>query len=52
MVELREDPNLVDVDRIARHYTGEAYPNRDRGRVSAYIEVDRWHGWGAARDAG
>jgi PPOX class probable F420-dependent enzyme len=50
--ELVDDPDLVDIDRIARHYTGRPYPMRDRGRVSAWIEVERWHGWGAARDAG
>lgn len=52
VVELRDDEGMVDVDRICSHYTGDAYPVRDRGRVSAYIEVDRWHGWGAAKDAG
>jgi len=52
VTELRDDVGLVDIDRIAQHYTGKPYRNRDRGRVSAYIEVDRWHGWGAARKAG
>jgi PPOX class probable F420-dependent enzyme len=47
VVEVRDDPDLVDIDRIARHYTGKQYPSRDRKRVSAWIEVDRWHGWGA-----
>lgn len=49
VVEMREDPDLVDIDRLARHYTGKEYRVRDRGRVSAWIEVDRWHGWGAAK---
>ncbi len=48
VVDLREDPDLVDIDRLSSHYTGKPYPKRDRGRVSAWIEVDRWHGWGAA----
>lgn len=52
VTELRDDVGLVDIDRIARHYTGKEYRNRERGRVSAYIEVDRWHGWGNARKAG
>jgi len=47
VVELKDDPELVDIDRLATHYTGNAYAKRDRGRVSAWIEVDRWHGWGA-----
>ncbi|MER6084935.1 PPOX class F420-dependent oxidoreductase [Streptomyces sp. NPDC001833] len=49
--ELREDEGLADIDRIARHYTGKPYPDRVRARVSAWIEVDRWHGWGAHRDS-
>ena len=47
VVEFRDDPDLVDIDRLAHHYLGRPYPNRERGRVSAWIEVDRWHGWGA-----
>lgn len=46
VTELRDDSDLADLDRIARHYIGMAYPKRDRKRVSAWIEVDRWHGWG------
>jgi PPOX class probable F420-dependent enzyme len=48
VVELREDAGLADIDRLAVHYTGRPYRNRGRGRISAWIEVDRWHGWGAA----
>ncbi|WP_263249635.1 PPOX class F420-dependent oxidoreductase [Saccharopolyspora rosea] len=50
VVELQDDPDLTDIDRLARHYTGEQYPVRDRRRVSAWIEVSRWHGWGAAEN--
>ncbi|MFC4001854.1 PPOX class F420-dependent oxidoreductase [Prauserella oleivorans] len=49
--DLREDAGLADIDRIARHYTGAQYPDRVRSRVSAWIEVDRWHGWGALKDS-
>jgi PPOX class probable F420-dependent enzyme len=48
VVELVDDPDLVDIDRLARHYTGEPYQTRDRRRVSAWIQVESWHGWGAA----
>lgn len=48
VVELREDVGLADIDRIALHYTGNPYRNRDNRRYSAWIEVDYWHGWGAA----
>ena len=48
VVEMYDDAGLVDIDRLSRHYGGDAYPNRERGRVSAWIEIDRWHGWGTA----
>ncbi|MGY3200380.1 PPOX class F420-dependent oxidoreductase [Streptomyces sp. TE5632] len=51
VVELKDDEGLADIDRLSRHYTGNAYPNRVRARVSAWIEVDRWHGWGAMKDS-
>jgi PPOX class probable F420-dependent enzyme len=49
-VEISADEGLAGIDRIARHYTGKAYSNRERGRVNTWIEVDRWHGWGALRN--
>jgi PPOX class probable F420-dependent enzyme len=51
VAELVEDPDLADIDRIARHYTGRPYRLRNRKRYSAWIEVDRWHAWGTARKA-
>jgi PPOX class probable F420-dependent enzyme len=51
VVELVDDPELEDIDRIARHYTGKGYGVRDRRRVSAWIEIDRWHAWGRLKDA-
>ncbi|MBE9375329.1 PPOX class F420-dependent oxidoreductase [Saccharopolyspora sp. HNM0983] len=50
VTELRDDPGLADIDRLAHHYLGDRYPQRDRARVSALIEVDRWHGWGSLKD--
>ncbi|HEV3358601.1 MAG TPA: TIGR03618 family F420-dependent PPOX class oxidoreductase [Pseudonocardiaceae bacterium] len=46
IAELTDDTDLADLDRIAQHYIGRAYPKRDRKRVSALIDIDRWHGWG------
>ncbi|USQ86704.1 PPOX class F420-dependent oxidoreductase [Streptomyces phaeoluteigriseus] len=51
VTELRDDEGLADIDRISSHYTGNPYPDRVRARVSAWIEVDRWHGWGAMKDS-
>ncbi|MFG2792061.1 PPOX class F420-dependent oxidoreductase [Streptomyces sp. NPDC048419] len=52
VVEMYGDEGLADIDRICTHYTGKPYPDRVRARVSAWIEVERWHGWGAHRDSG
>lgn len=49
VVSIENDRELSDIDRLARHYTGQPYSNRDRGRVSAWIEVERWHAWATAR---
>jgi PPOX class probable F420-dependent enzyme len=46
VVELYDDEGLVDIDRLSQAYRGRPYTNRARGRVSAWIEIDRWHGWG------
>ncbi|MEU8847989.1 PPOX class F420-dependent oxidoreductase [Streptomyces sp. NPDC048564] len=51
VVETHDDEGLKDIDRLATHYIGKAYPDRVRARVSAWIEVDRWHGWGAMKDS-
>jgi PPOX class probable F420-dependent enzyme len=48
VVELDED-GLEDIDRISRHYTGQPYGDRERGRVSARIEVESWHSWAINR---
>ncbi|MFZ0377886.1 MAG: PPOX class F420-dependent oxidoreductase [Solirubrobacteraceae bacterium] len=45
VAELMPDPQFTDIDRLSEHYTGRAYPQRDRGRVSAWIEVTSWHAW-------
>lgn len=39
---------LADIDRLSRHYNGRPYPDRERPRVSAWMRVDHWHGWGGA----
>ncbi|MEV6134107.1 PPOX class F420-dependent oxidoreductase [Streptomyces violaceusniger] len=45
VVELQDDEDLSGIDRLSRQYLGKDYPQRDRGRVSAWIEIDRWHRW-------
>jgi PPOX class probable F420-dependent enzyme len=50
VVSITDDVGLRDIDRLARHYTGDAYRNRHRPRVSAHVEIDRWHAWGELRE--
>ncbi len=45
VVSIEEDPTLEGIDRLALHYTGKPFRNRDAKRFNAWIEVERWHGW-------
>lgn len=51
VAEMRDDSDLAGIDRLSRQYTGKPYAQRDRARVSAWIEIERWHGWGAYKDS-
>jgi PPOX class probable F420-dependent enzyme len=51
VVEMKDDEGWVDIDRLCTHYFGQPYSDHTRGRVSAWVDIDRWHGWGAAADA-
>jgi PPOX class probable F420-dependent enzyme len=48
VVSIEEDVGLRDIDRLAVRYTGEPFRTRDRRRLSAWVEVDTWHGWAGA----
>ncbi|WP_028645294.1 PPOX class F420-dependent oxidoreductase [Nocardioides sp. URHA0020] len=43
------DEGLVDIDRLSIHYGGSPYPDRTSPRTSAWLRVETWHGWGAAK---
>jgi hypothetical protein len=45
VVSLEPDPELVDIDRLSRRYTGKDYRKRDRPRFSAWVEPETWHEW-------
>ena len=45
VVSLEPDTELEAIDRLSRQYTGQPYQRRDRGRISAWIEVASWHSW-------
>ena len=51
VTEFVDDEDLADIDRLATHYSGKPYPVRDRKRVSAWIEIDTWHGWGSLKQS-
>ncbi len=44
-VTIEEDPDLADIDRLARRYTGKPYRDRNRDSVTAWLEPERWYGW-------
>jgi PPOX class probable F420-dependent enzyme len=46
VVETADDTDLADIDRLSIHYGGRPYPKRDSARVSAWMQVERWQGWG------
>jgi len=46
VTEMYDDEGLADIDRLSQHYRGREYTNRERGRVSVLVDVDRWHVWG------
>ena len=52
VVEIADDEDLEGIDRLSRHYRQRPYPRRDSPRVSAWIEIERWQGWGAHRSEG
>jgi PPOX class probable F420-dependent enzyme len=43
VVDIRDDKGLVDIDRLSQRYRGDSYWNRDRKRITALIEPERWH---------
>ena len=45
IVSIADDDSLADIDRLAVRYTGKPFRKRDRKRVSAWLEPERWHEW-------
>jgi PPOX class probable F420-dependent enzyme len=46
-ISLQPDPDLADVDCLARRYIGSEYPIRDRERVSGWLAPTSWFLWDA-----
>ena len=45
VTSIADDESLEDIDRLALRYTGKPFRKRDKPRVSAWLEPERWHGW-------
>jgi PPOX class probable F420-dependent enzyme len=45
IVEIYDDVDLADIDRLSIRYQDTPFRRRDRGRVSAWLQPARWHGW-------
>jgi PPOX class probable F420-dependent enzyme len=45
VVELYDDDDLRDIDRLAQRYTRQPFRTRNRKRVSAWMQPERWHEW-------
>jgi PPOX class probable F420-dependent enzyme len=46
VVEIRPDPGLDDIDRLAHRYAGRPHRDRNRKSVTALIEPETWFVWG------
>jgi PPOX class probable F420-dependent enzyme len=46
VVELRDDPEFLDLDRLSVSYEGKPYDDRSFVPVSAIAQLDRWHTYG------
>ena len=45
VTSIADDESLEDIDRLALRYTGKPFRKRDKPRVSAWLDPERWHGW-------
>lgn len=49
VVSIEPDLGFADIDRLARHFTGEEYRARTHPLVTVQVEIDRWFGWSGGR---
>jgi PPOX class probable F420-dependent enzyme len=50
IAEFVDDTGLRDIDALCHRYFGSPYPDRSGPRVSAWLEIDRWHVWDSNRE--
>ncbi|SDS49480.1 PPOX class probable F420-dependent enzyme [Friedmanniella luteola] len=46
---ITEDVGLAEIDKLATHYLGSPYADRESPRVATRLQVERWHAWGSLR---
>lgn len=46
VVEFHDDLDLLNIDRISRHYDGEPYGDRSTTPVTASVQISRWYTYG------
>jgi PPOX class probable F420-dependent enzyme len=46
VVEIRDDSDLVVVDRLSHRYRNKPYSYREFKAVAAVVEITHWHTWG------
>ena len=47
VVDIHDDEELRVADRLAQHYLGRPYPDRESARVGASLAIEAWFGWDA-----
>jgi PPOX class probable F420-dependent enzyme len=50
VTEIRDDPDLADIDRLSIRYGGEPFRNRERDSVTALIEPRTWFQMGVLQE--
>ena len=45
VIRIADDVDLAGIDRLSQRYRGQPYRNRERKRVNAWMQVERWHAW-------
>lgn len=45
VVSIEPDNDLADIDRLAVRYTGKPFGTRERRRVTAWMQPERWSSW-------
>jgi PPOX class probable F420-dependent enzyme len=52
VTDIRLDPDLADIDRLAQRYAGRAHRDRGRKSITALVEPETWFVWGELSSAG